>query len=37
MRKRGGTPSWHDKDVTLAAISPPVLPRAALLGATSQV
>ena len=23
MRKHGGTPSWRDKQVTLAAISPP--------------
>ena len=23
MRKQGGTPSWRDKHVTLAAISPP--------------
>ena len=37
MRKQGGTPSRRDKHVTLAAISLPVLPGAAMLGATSQV
>ena len=37
MRKHGGTPSRRDKHVTLAAISPPGVARAALFGATSQV
>ena len=27
MRKHGGTPSWRNKDVTLAAISPPGVAR----------
>ena len=27
MRKHGGTPSWRDKHVTLAAISPPGVAR----------
>ena len=37
MRRHGGTPPQQDKQVTPAAISPPVLPGAALLGANSQV
>ena len=37
MRKKGGTPSRRDKYVTLAAISPPGVAQAALLGAPSQV
>ena len=37
MRKRGSTTSGSGTFVTLAAISPPGVDRAALLGATSQV
>ena len=37
MRKHGGTPSRRDEHVTPAAISPPGVSRAALLGANSQV
>ena len=32
MRKQGGTPSWRDKDVTLAAISPPGVARGRFVG-----
>ena len=37
MRKHGGSPFGRDKHVTLAAISPPGVAGAALLGTTSQV
>ena len=32
MRKHGGTPSWRDKHVTLAAISPPGVARGRFVG-----
>ena len=32
MRKHGGTPSWRDKQVTLAAISPPSVARGRFAG-----
>ena len=32
MRKHGGTPSWRDKYVTLAAISPPGVARGHFVG-----
>ena len=32
MRKHGGTPSWRDKQVTLAAISPPGVARGRFVG-----
>ena len=32
MRKHGGTPSWRDKHVTPAAISPPVVARGCFVG-----
>ena len=32
MRKQGGTPSWRDKHVTLAAISPPGVARGRFVG-----
>ena len=37
MRKHGSTPSRRDAFVTLAAKALPVLPGAALLGATRHV
>ena len=37
MRKHGGTPSQRDTFVLSAATSPPVLPGATMMGATSQV
>ena len=32
MRKQGGTPSWRDMHVTLAAISPPGVARGRFVG-----
>ena len=32
MRKHGGTPSWRDKHVTLAVISPPGVARGRFVG-----
>ena len=32
MRKHGGTPSWRDKHVRLAAISPPGVARGRFVG-----
>ena len=32
MRKNGGTPSWRDKHVTLAATSPPGVARGRFVG-----
>ena len=37
MRKNGRPPSWHDKQSRWRRSALPVLPRAALSGATSQV
>ena len=37
MRKQGGPPSWHDGQSRWRRSALPVLPGAALLGATIQV